>query len=143
MLRSALFPKVTAGDPQPLVDEARRLVKQRLARPRQVEALRHEIRSTTRASISAKVLAGFVGQSALRTRYCVYGLTLSGTQLHVTWGGDGAGRRNESCWSCKWESRTGLHAAAEDLLSPESGWGTHRALLLCGPAVGETGSRGC
>ena len=43
MLRSALFPKVTAGDPQPLVDEARRLVKQRLARPRQVEALRREI----------------------------------------------------------------------------------------------------
>ena len=50
MLRSALFPKVTAGDPQPLVDEARRLVKQRLARPRQVEALRREIRSTTGAS---------------------------------------------------------------------------------------------
>ena len=50
MLRSALFPKVTAGDPQPLVDEARRLVKQRLARPRQVEALRREIRSATGAS---------------------------------------------------------------------------------------------
>ena len=50
MLRPALFPKVTAGDPQPLVDEARRLVKQRLARPRQVEALRREIRSATGAS---------------------------------------------------------------------------------------------
>ena len=56
MLRSALFPKVTAGDPQPLVDEARRLVKQRLARPRQVEALRREILSATGASISARHL---------------------------------------------------------------------------------------
>ena len=63
MLRSALFPKVTAGDPQPLVDEARRLVKQRLARPRQVEALRREILSATGASISADVLTGFVGQA--------------------------------------------------------------------------------
>ena len=63
MLRSALFPKVTAGDPQPLVDEARRLVKQRLARPRQVEALRREILSATGASISAEVLTGFVGQA--------------------------------------------------------------------------------
>ena len=62
MLRSALFPEPFAGNPQLLVDEARRLVKQRLARPRQVEALRREIRSATGASISAKVLAGFVGQ---------------------------------------------------------------------------------
>ena len=30
----------------------------------------------------------------------------------------GRGRRDEGCWSCNWESRTGLHAAAEDLLSP-------------------------
>ena len=69
-LRSALFPKVTAGDPQPLVDEARRLVKQRLARPRQVEALRREILSATGASISADVLTArpFSGVSESRAK---------------------------------------------------------------------------
>ena len=63
MLRSTLFPEPFAGNPQLLVDEARRLVKQRLARPRQVEALRREILSATGASISAEVLTGFVGQA--------------------------------------------------------------------------------
>ena len=56
MLRSALFPEPFAGNPQLLVDEARRLVKQRLARPRQVEALRREIRSATGASATADAM---------------------------------------------------------------------------------------
>ena len=56
MLRSTLFPEPFAGNPQLLVDEARRLVKQRLARRCQVQALRREILSAIGASISAQHL---------------------------------------------------------------------------------------
>jgi len=56
VLRPSMFPEATAGDPQPLVDEVRRLAKQRLARRCQVQALRREILSAIGASISARHL---------------------------------------------------------------------------------------